>query len=158
MLKNKLLTALVVSASLGLGGTAYAEGAKPSNPLGECGIGAAIFPKYAGAAVISNIIWDLGTTALTSATMSPESCPGVDRETAAFIIESYDSLVEDTAQGQGQYLDTLVELAKVDASEREAFIAKFRESMSELISTEGYSDLSHFEKAGQVYAIAIDNA
>src|SRR5688572_5993856 len=43
-----------------------APGAGP-NPFSDCGIGAALFPKTGWAAVTSNVIWDIGTTALTSA-------------------------------------------------------------------------------------------
>ena len=46
------------------------------NAYVQCGIGAAIFKNNKTAAIISNIIWDLGTTAISSQTSSPETCEG----------------------------------------------------------------------------------
>ena len=58
------------------------------NPFTDCGIGAALFPDTHWAAVTSNVIWDVGTTALTSATASPETCSGAKVEAAMFINET----------------------------------------------------------------------
>ncbi|MCC5879985.1 MAG: DUF3015 domain-containing protein, partial [Idiomarina sp.] len=40
------------------------------NPWQHCGIGAMIFDDNTTAAAVSNVIWDSGTTAFTSATAS----------------------------------------------------------------------------------------
>jgi len=74
------------------------------NPFRDCGIGAAIFPNHHVAAATSNIIWDLGTTAVTSATLSPETCSNVHAKTAKFIIDNYENLIEDIAKGEGEHL------------------------------------------------------
>ena len=75
--------------------TAHAADAPGSgpNPFSDCGIGAALFPETKWAAVTSNVIWDVGTTAVASATMSPQTCSGKQAKTAAFIYHTYDSLI-----------------------------------------------------------------
>src|SRR5690554_322833 len=75
------------------------------NPWQHCGIGAMIFTDNGVAAAISNVIWDLGTTAVASATISPESC-GTTLVTVALLIDSsYDQLAMETAQGSGEHLN-----------------------------------------------------
>ena len=74
--------------------------AKAANPYSECGIGAAIFPKNGAAAAISNVIWDLGSTAVTSATLSPDTCSAETVDTAKFILETIDNLESDVAIGE----------------------------------------------------------
>ena len=51
----------------------------------ECGLGASIFKDNGDAAAISNIVWDSGTTATSSATTTPDSCKGGDERMAIFI-------------------------------------------------------------------------
>ena len=81
-MKNKLTTLGLSVTAILLSSNVIAE-SKPS-PYPDCGIGAALFENNTGA-TISNVIWDLGTTALTSATASPETCEGFNPDAAAFI-------------------------------------------------------------------------
>jgi hypothetical protein len=81
--KKTFATLLIVVAGVLAAGAASAQdkaatadktpGTGPS-PYTDCGIGAALFKETDWAAISSNVIWDLGSTALTSATMSPETC------------------------------------------------------------------------------------
>ena len=68
-MKKLLLALILITLPLG---TAFAEKKQGSgpNPYVECGIGAAIFPEVHWAAATSNVTWDLGSTALTSAISS----------------------------------------------------------------------------------------
>ncbi|MBQ4878710.1 DUF3015 family protein [Pseudoalteromonas luteoviolacea] len=116
-------------AALALTVAASANASGP-NPYSDCGIGAALFPNSNGGAVSSNIIWDLGVTAITSATMSPETCNAKNTKVAKFIIESYDSLNEDTARGEGQHLNTLLEIAEVSADQKINVVAKLRTNVA----------------------------
>lgn len=88
------------------------------NPFKDCGVGAALFTDTAWAAVTSNIIWDLGTTAVTSATASPETCSGKHIQTAKFVIDNYDSLIEETAKGQGENLTAVLDIQGCDMQNR----------------------------------------
>lgn len=131
---------------------AYAQG---PNPYSDCGIGAALFPKHPVGAVISNVIWDLGTTALTSATASPETCSGEAVKTAAFILESYDSLAEDTARGEGAHLATLLELMDVEEAGKADFVASIRASHADLVNSAEYASMTDVEKAEHLYFAAV---
>lgn len=122
---------------------AYAEN---PNPFADCGIGAALF-KNDTAAVISNVIWDLGTTAITSATASPETCEGAEAAAAAYIHESYDNLIEDTAKGSGEYLDTLLSIVNVSEDQKSAVVQSLREKMAAEVSDASYESSTKIEKS-----------
>lgn len=81
------------------------------NPYSNCGIGGAIFPTVSWAAATSNVIWDLGTTAVSSATLSPETCNSKTVAMAEFIQGSYASLETDILKGRGDYLTGLSEVS-----------------------------------------------
>ncbi|WP_067515903.1 DUF3015 family protein [Endozoicomonas ascidiicola] len=130
--------------------------AKPTgsgpNPFSDCGIGAALFsdgPKWA--AVTSNIIWDVGTTAVTSATMSPETCNGKSVKTAQFIIDNYDNLAEETALGQGEHLTAMLTVRGCQGSTHQTIVSSIREDMVGNVMAIDYSALSDVEKAAQYY-------
>lgn len=137
--------------------SAYAEETKPTgsgpNPFSDCGIGAALFPKHPVGAVISNVIWDVGTTALTSATASPETCSGKSMEVAQYILKSYDSLAEDTAKGQGQHLDSLLDLIGVSADARQETVTAIRQQMAGIVSSKEYSTATQAQKAESFYSV-----
>ena len=71
----------------------------------DCGLGGLIGSAIGSkedtlanvAAVVTNITFDLGTTAISSNTTSPETCARGKEQTAAFIYESYESLETDIA-------------------------------------------------------------
>lgn len=97
------------------------------NPWLDCGIGAMIFPddNLEVGAGISNIIWDLGTTAVTSAASSPDTCAGTSNVTMAVFIEStYATLEAELAKGEGENLAALATL--VGAEDQAAFVAALR--------------------------------
>lgn len=135
-------------AAILLSSNVYAE-SKPS-PYTDCGIGAALFENDTGAA-ISNVIWDLGTTALTSATASPETCKGFNPDVAAFIEKSYDRLVEETAQGQGDHLDTLLSIVNISDVQKELVVASVRARMANIIASPSYLDADKVEKINAYY-------
>ncbi|WP_404400169.1 DUF3015 domain-containing protein [Idiomarina seosinensis] len=99
------------------------------NAWQHCGIGAAIFPDNGTASAISNIIWDLGTTALTSATVSKETCNSNLVRTAQFIDENYEQLETDLAIGEGRHVDTLLTMFGVEHPDRAKFIQQLRSSL-----------------------------
>ena len=75
-----------------------------ANPYTDCGIGAALFPNTSWAAVTSNVIWDVGTTAVISATASDQTCSGEDVQTAQLIHDKYELLETDLILGEGDNL------------------------------------------------------
>lgn len=159
-MKNKALGAAVLLALFSVTTPSMANG-KPAgsgpNPFVDCGIGAALFPETHWAAVTSNVIWDIGTTAVTSATMSPETCSGKNMQAALFINDTYETLAEETAKGSGEHLSALMGIMECDASRQTAAIQRTRANMASQVSAEGFESLSHTEKAAGFYE-AMDSA
>lgn len=124
------------------------------NPWLDCGLGAMIFPdeNLEIGAGISNVTWDLGTTALTSASASPDTCEGTDNvKSALFIQQTYDELVADIARGRGEYVDALATLHNCDAKTSATFTAGLRAAFAEIVAAPEYDSLEPTEKAQQVY-------
>ncbi|MDC0598631.1 DUF3015 domain-containing protein [Gammaproteobacteria bacterium] len=156
-MKLKLLTAVVLSAGLSVtAAPSFAQGAGSGpNPFVDCGIGAALFPNTHWAAVISNVIWDVGTTAVTSATMSPETCSGSSVQTAQFIFDTYNNLVEETAKGSGEHLATLFNIQGCNDEVRSDLLAQIRMDMSGVVSTSGYDSKTYLEKSSDYYDVVV---
>lgn len=121
------------------------------NPFSDCGIGAALFPRHRVPAVTSNVIWDIGTTAVTSATASPETCSGREVQAAAFILDSYDQLAEETARGAGEHITALLNLMGVAEQDRVAVIGNVRASMVQRLADRGYASAEKVQKSSAFY-------
>jgi hypothetical protein len=127
------------------------QGSGPS-PYVECGIGAALFPETHWAAVTSNVIWDLGSTAITSALSSPETCNGKKVKTATLILETLDGMEKDLAVGGGQYTTALADTVGIPDAERATFLAQLREDYARVLALPGYADASKPQRATDLYA------
>lgn len=123
------------------------------NPFVDCGIGAALFPNTHWAAVSSNVIWDIGTTAVISATASPETCNGKNVKAAAFILDTYETLAEETARGEGEHLISLMNIMEVEEAKRMAMVSKVRSGMAVTVSGEDYDNMNRLDKAKSYYAL-----
>ena len=143
------VAAFVSSISLSAA-AADAVGSGP-NPYSDCGIGAALFTETHWAAVTSNVIWDLGTTAVTSATLSPQTCSGKKVKTALFIRDNQQQLVEQFARGQGEHVAAVLEMFSCNAVQSQAAIREARGAIGTAVSAAGYSEQSQLEQAGQLY-------
>ena len=117
----------------------------------DCGIGGMIAPRSDAVAAVTNVTWDLGTTAISSNISSPDSCSGGKAEEAAFIYESYDSLVVDLASGHGAYLDGLAALAGYEGKERQRFIAALRSGFAGLVAAPDYPEQDRYAKSEALY-------
>lgn len=117
------------------------------NPWQQCGIGAMIFPEHGVAAAISNIIWDLGTTAVTSASASEDTCKGQRTQTAVFINETYNQLENEIVQGEGTHLNAMMSMMNCDA----AAVTTIRAEVADkVLASEG----AKTAKAEQLFNIA----
>jgi len=114
----------------------------------ECGIGAMIFNDTPVAAAVSNIIWDLGTTAVSSNISSAENCEGGKAKMASFIMKSYDNLEVEIASGEGKYMDTLLSMTEKD-------VETLRSEFSEVVASSEYATLNQEQKAEKLYNIAV---
>ena len=124
-----------------------------ANPWKECGIGAMIFDDDPTIAVISNIIWDLGSTAVTSATASPDTCEGKKATAAKFINETYSNLEEETVNGQGDHIDAMLTMLGCDLDSKEIITASIRDDLSVELASSDYLTSSRSEKAESYYNI-----
>ena len=161
-----LLTASLVTVALGTSMAALAQDDKKPvdktpgsgpNPYTDCGIGAALFTETKWAAVTSNVIWDLGLTAITSATASPQTCSGKTVAAALFIHHTYDKLAEETASGQGEHLTTVLNIFECDSTRHAIAVQQIRGAMGHAVATPNYIDQSHIDKAFNYYSI-VDKA
>lgn len=125
-------------------------GAGP-NPFRDCGIGAALFSETHWAAVTSNVIWDVGSTAVTSATMSPETCSNFHIKTAKFIIDNYDKLIEDAAKGGGEHIVAVLDIEGCSSNVQTDVIAVIRNDMSDKVGSAFYAQKDKTEKATDYY-------
>ena len=123
---KKLVLALTTSV-LALSTSAMAEEKKmPINAWKHCGIGAMIFNDNGGAAAVSNIIWDLGTTAISSKASSVESCEGQRVKVAQLIQDNFDQVMEQTSMGEGQHLTAIMNMLEVPKANQQSVIASVR--------------------------------
>jgi hypothetical protein len=156
--KRTTLGVLFLSASFFLSAPAVsAEDDKQvgegPNPFVDCGIGAALFPETAWAAVSSNVIWDIGTTAVISATASPETCSAKRVKAAMFIGNTYEKLAEETATGQGEHLTTVLNLFDCSPAQHASTIQALRSAMGREVSTDSYMSQTRLEQASNYYFI-----
>lgn len=116
--------AAAVVVSLAVAPAAQAQ--QKLNPWKQCGIGAMIFNDNGAAAAISNIIWDLGTTAVSSNISSQDSCEGAKVAAAQFINDSIVNIEEETVVGNGQHLTAMLNMMGCEATVHQAIINAVR--------------------------------
>lgn len=125
----------------------------------ECGLGGIIGSSINDretskiVAVVTNVTWDLGTTASTSA--STDACSNKKVRVANFINQSFEKLEKELAQGEGKYLDALATLALEGQGSSSEYNAKLRSEFSAVVAEEGYNKLSRLEKVEKLYSIAL---
>lgn len=113
----------------------------------DCGLGGMIAPRHEPIAVITNVTWDLGTTASSSYVSSPASCFGGRARMAAFIHDSQDILINELASGDGEYLNALIALAGVAEERKIDFISNLRSDVNEAMIASNFVAQSDYKKA-----------
>lgn len=130
--------------------SAFPQFASARNVWRECGIGGMIFTKTGWAAVVSNVIWDLGTTATTSNVSSDELCEGTAASlTAKYVNESYALLEEEIAVGEGEHLAAMLDI--MGCAQHENMIQSLRQDLSQKMAQPNYRTQSHNQKAESFY-------
>lgn len=115
----------------------------------ECGIGGAIFGNNSPTlAFISNVTWDLGTTAALSDSSSPESCSGGTVKTAMLIKEAFPSVEKDLAAGNGAHLSALNTFMACDAATKTV-----RAEYAQYTTTQAYAQASSAQNAEELHSI-----
>lgn len=156
-IKKMVLAASFIATAAVASTTAFAQDKSPGSgpsPYTDCGIGAALFPNTGWAAVTSNVIWDVGTTAITSATNSPQTCSKKKTDVALFIRDTYQNLAEETAVGQGDHLITVLTMMDCSAAQQATAIQEIRSEMGRAVAVPSYMGQGQIEKASRFYNIA----
>lgn len=117
------------------------------NPWTQCGIGAMIFPSTPVGAVISNVIWDLGTTAVTSAGLSKNTCEGKGAKMAMFVGTTYANLEEETVQGGGQHVSAMLNLASCQPASHDAILSSVRADFAQSLRDPAYQQKDQMARA-----------
>ncbi|MBU2883888.1 DUF3015 domain-containing protein [Psychrosphaera sp. B3R10] len=118
------------------------------NAWTDCGIGALIFKDMPVAAAVSNIIWDLGTTALISMAASPEQCKGINVASAVFINESIEQIETDISKGEGRHATAMLSLMGCDVANHAKVTAAIR---NDIATDESFAELASTAKAQAMY-------
>jgi hypothetical protein len=158
MKTSKILFSAVIAlvSIISFASPAFAEDKTPGSgpsPYTDCGIGAALFTDTHWAAVTSNVIFDLGITALISATASPQTCSGKKKLAALFIRDTYSNLAEETAAGQGEHLATVLNIFGCESSHQLDAVQEIRNATGQAVSVSGYADQAQLDKAANFYLI-----
>ncbi|MCO4785738.1 MULTISPECIES: DUF3015 family protein [Marinomonas] len=128
------------------------------NPWKHCGIGAMIFDDNGTAAAISNIIWDLGTTAVSSKVTSEDSCEGKRIQTAMFIQKSFNNVLEETAKGEGEYVTAMLGMMDCREEDFTAILSNVRIDVADQVAQPSYQGLSVSAKSEAYYTALTANA
>lgn len=159
-MKLKLASVALLMISAFASTAAFADnkavGSGP-NPYTDCGIGAALFPDTHWAAVSSNVIWDLGSTAVTSATMSPQTCSGKKVKVALFVRDTYEQLAADLAKGNGEHVAAAMDMFACQAAGQGAAISRARKDFGSLAAQGGLNAADSLQNAGKLYNV-LENA
>ncbi len=142
---------LFLIGCLGLGLSASANDRSFGEIYTQCGLGGLIASDAPVIAVITNITWDLGTTAISSNVSSDGTCAKKSAKVASFINTSYDKLEKELAQGEGEYLDSLVSMTKPADTTKEAYVASIRADFSKVVA----SNASAYDKKEALYNIVM---
>jgi len=139
----KLLVGMAAAVSFVMPMTAKAD----TNPWKDCGIGAMIFPGTPVGAVISNIIWDLGTTAVISAGLSKNTCEGKGGKLAMFVGTTYANLEEETVQGDGQHVRAMLKLASCQSGAHDEILRSVRADYAQALREPAYQQKDAMARA-----------
>lgn len=119
----------------------------------QCGLGAMIFSDHEVMAAISNVTWDLGTTAVLSGNSSEENCKGNKVAAAAFIHSTYATLEQDIAKGEGKHLSALMDIMQCDTEARTDVVGGVRADFTKAVTAEGYAEATPYQKSEKLYNI-----
>lgn len=118
----------------------------------QCGIGGAIFGNSSPIlAIISNVTWDLGTTAAISDSMSPDTCQGSKVQAAVLIKEAFPTVEKDLAAGEGSHLTALTQVANCGSANA------IRSQYGQYTQSTAYSTATRDQNAEKLYSIVNAN-
>jgi hypothetical protein len=153
MKKLLKLAATVLLAAVPMLGAAQEKPKKELNPWIDCGIGAMLFEDVTWAAVSSNIIWDLGTTAVISDQSSQNTCNSKKAKTALYIGVTYANLSEETVKGDGKHLHAMLDIMSCEPAAHDSIIGSIRANFGQYLRDGTYAAKSSNAQAEDFYNI-----
>jgi hypothetical protein len=132
--------------------------AEARNVWKECGIGGMVFKKTGWAAVLSNVVWDLGSTATSSNISSDDLCEGQAATTAKFVNETYASIEEEVAKGNGEHISSLLGMLGCNSNQQEMLNTNLRSALKLQMSSADYLSNSSTQNAEKFYGTTMDQA
>lgn len=157
MIKRLLVATTTVLCLFGLIGAQPAiaqegEGRSFGKIYTDCGLGAMIASDTPAVAAVTNVTWDLGTTAISSNATTPETCAGGKAQTAQLIYDVYPQLEKDLARGNGSHLDTLLAMTGCGEAVHDELATALRSDLAVTVATEDYETQSRRERAATMHA------
>ena len=150
---KKTLALVAISAALAVSAPAQAKQLSLEHIYTQCGIGGLVFGRINNVlAIISNVTWDLGTTAVVSGTLSPNACGGVIVARAVFIKENFPSIEKDLASGRGEHLTALNGLMACSAAS-----THLRKDYANYTLTSSYKEGNASANSEALFQIVNDN-
>lgn len=138
-MKKVLFSVMVLAAVVAFSGVSFAS--LKSNT--GCGFGTQIWAGHDGlipqlSAMTTNGITTNQWMGISSGTLGCEKFRGIvfNSKVDSFIASNMESLANDMAKGQGEYLDTLATLLEVNAADRLAFNAALQSNFSNIYTSE----------------------
>lgn len=147
MKKRLLSTAVVTAVALLMSVPQGAQAREFADIYTECGLGAMIAPNNSAVAAVTNVTWDLGTTAISSDASSADSCKGGKPKTAALILESYPQIEADLARGQGPFVSALLSAAGCNAEVHSSVTGALRADLARAVAAPAYGTQSRYQQA-----------
>ena len=145
---KKFMVFAVVGAFIFAGSAVFADNT-------GCGLGTTLLKGKKGKvfevlAVTTNGTCANQTFAITSGTLEYEegAVIGMNKEVQSFVAQNMDSLATDMAKGEGEYLDALASLMKVD--NRMAFKFKMRYNFNKIYTSE---EITSTEVVENIYRV-----
>lgn len=147
---------MLVAAALGFSVSHTAQAREFADIYTECGLGAMIAPTNAAVAAVTNVTWDLGSTAVSSNVSSADTCKGGQKKVASLIHNAYPQVTADIAKGQGTNLDALAVAAQCGPVAGAKFKVQVRADFGQLAA--GSMGKSQQEKNEALYGIVKNTA
>lgn len=134
--------------------SSFAEGRTAEEIYKQCGLGGALFGSSSPLlAMISNITWDLGTTAASSEMSDACSVDSAEVAAAIYIHEAYDLVETDISKGSGEYLDALTSVLSCETKSVDQLIGEIRADFADVIDASDYAGLEKSAKANALYEV-----
>lgn len=147
--------ALIFVAAASMLSTSPAHSREFGDIYRECGIGGMIFKSDTESnrilAIVSNVIWDWGTTAILSDASSEENCQGGSVAAAAFAMQSYPAIERDLSKGEGEYLQTMLNLMGCEAGVQVSLTNDLRMDMATAMTVNGFQSTDRYGKASTLF-------